>query len=326
MTQEKVFPEYIAPWLDYHRRLGVDAFYIYDNHSPVDLKAAHASRTDVEVVYWPWVKSQLQAQNHFLVLAKRRCEWVVMIDVDEYVMVDDFSSVLLPRPEAHLRFFLRYMRGRRYEYVQLPEVAMGSSGLHYPPKDVAMPEAYTHRRDDLFLTAGKFAAAVDCTTVDSQVHNVTLVYNARPWFPARPHLAINATQPYGHGIVVHFKHRSWEDWVRKSRAGRNSIMVKDRTLDGADVKVPDPHHLDMSTMEEYTAFRTYWRSVMAQKTPDCPHLVYFEGGRRCVGMMDRSESSGSCQPVSGKVDLQCEYSQDYMYKNCEEGRRTNFTY
>jgi hypothetical protein len=324
MTQEKAFPEYIDAWLDYHRRVGVDMFYIYDNHASVDLRATYgSSRPDVEVVYWPWVKSQLQAQNHFLLLAKRRCEWVILIDVDEYVMVDEQSSGLFPRPNAHLKHFLRSMRRRRYGYVQFPEVFMASSGWHHRPKS-AMPEAYIHRRDEYFLSTGKFAVAIDCAKVDSKVHNVTLVDGARPWLPARPHLEINATQPYGHGVIVHFKHRSWEDWVRKGRAGRNSIMVKEWTL-AHEVAVPDPGHLNMTAMVEYTAFRTYWRSVMGQTEPDCPHLVYFEGGRRCAGVMRRNESTGLCAHRQGKADMLCEYSQDHLYHMCSEGRRVHYS-
>jgi Glycosyltransferase family 92 len=335
MTQEKAFPEYIDAWLDYHRRVGVDMFYIYDNHAPMDLRAKYGSSRpdDVEVVYWPWVKSQLQAQNHFLVLAKRRCEWVILIDVDEYVMVDERSLGLFSRqpPHAHLKHFLRSMRRRRFGYVQFPEVFMASSGWHHRPKKVPMPEAYIHRRDEYFLSTGKFAVAIDCAKVDSKVHNVTLVEGARAWLPARPHLAINATQPYGHGVIVHFKHRSWEDWVQKGRAGRNSIMVKEWSVAGQrEVASPDPGHLNMTAMVEYTAFRTYWRSVMAETVeepvePDCPHVVYFESGRRCAGVLVRDESSGLCKQSPGKADMQCEYSQDHLYNMCAEGRRVNYS-
>lgn len=37
MVQEKLLPELVIPWAQYHRRLGFDRIYIYDNKCPVNL-------------------------------------------------------------------------------------------------------------------------------------------------------------------------------------------------------------------------------------------------------------------------------------------------
>lgn len=61
--------------------------YIYDNGvGDVEIEKAFLGRDTVEVVIWPWVKSQQIAQAHFLRAGRRRCEWTVLCDMDEWVM------------------------------------------------------------------------------------------------------------------------------------------------------------------------------------------------------------------------------------------------
>lgn len=287
MTQEKVFPDMIPSWLEYHRRIGADMFYIYDNHARIDLAAAFADRTDVEVVYFPWAKSQIEAMNHFLVLARRRCEWALLIDVDEYIMVGgggDTDRV----DDQPLRRYLRQKRVEGYAQVSFPEIPMGSSGLHLRPT-VQIQEAYVHR----YLedgARGKAAVRTDYAKPNSSIHSIALTVNTSSWY--KPEKATFETSSgFNNGAyIVHYKYRSWEDWVRKVRGGRSAGNAPDwENRDKKLVSEPSPSHLNMSLQAPYTLFRDYWRRVSALNRSYMvtynPILVLQQGGLRCSAQM-----------------------------------------
>lgn len=99
MTQSIYSAGEVLHWLDYHRRLGVDHLYLYANspNSTAALAADLAHRPDVEVLPWPWRRSQFAASGHFLAAARSRCGWVTLIDLDEWLLV---REDLLPPADA----------------------------------------------------------------------------------------------------------------------------------------------------------------------------------------------------------------------------------
>lgn len=147
MTQERLFPELLHPWIEYHRRIGIDRFYIYDNAGEVNLTKELYDRDDTEVVYWPWARSQLQAQNHWILHGRRRCHWMIMFDVDEYIglrMKGPWANSMNPLP-GQLKTYVRYAKTLNVSELSLDQIKMGSSGYLRQQTNRAPPEVFIHK-------------------------------------------------------------------------------------------------------------------------------------------------------------------------------------
>ena len=88
---------YVEEWVAYHRLIGVDHFYLYDNEKPLvlaELLKAHSKY--VTVIPWQvafdsgefLVRSpQSKAYNHFIENYSQDYDWVLPIDGDEFLVL-----------------------------------------------------------------------------------------------------------------------------------------------------------------------------------------------------------------------------------------------
>jgi hypothetical protein len=87
VTQMRDMAYMVDEWVDYHRHIGIDHFYIYDNNSTDHLAALYGhGHDDIEVIPWPWRRSQNQAYSHALAFARSRCHWIFFADVDYFLL------------------------------------------------------------------------------------------------------------------------------------------------------------------------------------------------------------------------------------------------
>lgn len=260
MTQEKHFPDYIPEWLTYHRRIGVDYVYIYDNNSPKNMSNLFKAANDVEVVYWPWERSQIQAQNHFLLVGRRRCQWGIFIDVDEFLIVRSGryeSGNVLP-----LKALLRDMREKKdVSQIRVKSIVLGSSGHIYHPRE-AIVESYWHlARNQDRLT--KPIAWLGHVMPDSTVHRIE---TSDGYYTALSKDFLNGEGEIESVGLCHYKFKSWEDYVEKGRGGRNSFHVG--TWDYSanwSIHEPSKGHLSLKNGEKYTECRRIWRRTLGMK-------------------------------------------------------------
>ena len=91
-------PYEVKEWVNYHKLIGVDTFYIYDDFSPVDLHSAFPNNTR-------WFEAteknrfiQLEVFEKFMRAAKEdNIDWLILTDVDEYIVMtheDNLHSYL----------------------------------------------------------------------------------------------------------------------------------------------------------------------------------------------------------------------------------------
>lgn len=101
---------YLREFIEYHKMVGVDKFYIYDNESADDTKeilAPYVRKGIVEYTWWPGDKMQLPAYNDCLARHRFDTKWLAYIDADEFIVpietrtVSDFLKSL-PRFVAQL--------------------------------------------------------------------------------------------------------------------------------------------------------------------------------------------------------------------------------
>jgi hypothetical protein len=80
---------YFKEWLEYHRLVGVEKFYIYDNESDDDTKkvlAPYIKSGIVEYTYRPGEKQQIPVYNEGVKKYKYDTEWLALIDLDEFLV------------------------------------------------------------------------------------------------------------------------------------------------------------------------------------------------------------------------------------------------
>lgn len=268
MTQEKIFPQYIPEWIDYHRRIGVDYVYIYDNQANSNLSRIYQDMPDVEIVNWPWKKSQIQAQNHFLLIGRRHCQWGVLIDVDEYLMIRPTVPVTKEPPLKRLLRMKRELQD--YSQIRVTSIALGSSGNVYRPRE-PMAEAYWHL-SSLQDNLTKPIVWIGHTIPDSYVHHVRM---APGYYSMQTPSALD-DKKFTDIALCHMKYRSWEDYVVKGKGDRNSFHVEKWSVpSGLTIHQPNRFHLGIHNLGVFLEFRKLWRRFIVRGKPP-PELAPYD--------------------------------------------------
>lgn len=80
---------YIKEWIDFHRKMNVDHFYIYDNGSTdqtVHELTSYVRNGIVTLIPWEGVAMQLPAYNHAIRNFKNETEFMAFLDGDEFLI------------------------------------------------------------------------------------------------------------------------------------------------------------------------------------------------------------------------------------------------
>jgi hypothetical protein len=94
---------YLQEWVEFHRLVGVERFFLYDNRSQDEhLEVLEPYVEDGTVVLhdWPVVPGQLPAHEHCLQEHRRDTRWIAFIDVDEFLFSPTYK--LLPEVLSEL--------------------------------------------------------------------------------------------------------------------------------------------------------------------------------------------------------------------------------
>ncbi len=87
---------YVDEWLQYHRFLGFDHVFLYDNSLEKTLRDLPEKYPGfVEVIHFTGPKRQVEAYNHRLRAAKadKRHRWIAYIDVDEFIVLRKYANI-----------------------------------------------------------------------------------------------------------------------------------------------------------------------------------------------------------------------------------------
>jgi glycosyl transferase family 92 len=127
---------YLGEWIEFHRLVGVERFFLYNNESTDDHMEVLAPYIDEGTVAWedfPGFPPQLRCYQHCVETHRHDARWIAFIDVDEFL----FSPTGRPLPEIL----------RDYEHhpgVAVNCLVFGTSGHQTPPPGLAI-ENYTQR-------------------------------------------------------------------------------------------------------------------------------------------------------------------------------------
>jgi hypothetical protein len=90
---------YLREWVEFHRLVGVERFFMYDNGSTDDHREALAPYVDGGIVTlydWPLYPGQLKAYEHCVEEHGHQSRWIAFLDLDEFL----FSPAGRPLPEV----------------------------------------------------------------------------------------------------------------------------------------------------------------------------------------------------------------------------------
>lgn len=93
---------YFKEWLEYHKIIGVEHFYLYNNLSDdnyMDILRPYIEDGTVTLVDWPTPQSQMQAYSDCVERFSHEANWIGFIDLDEFIVpniCDNINEVLKP--------------------------------------------------------------------------------------------------------------------------------------------------------------------------------------------------------------------------------------
>ena len=137
---------YLKEWIEFHRLLGVEHFYLYNNLSQDNYKEVldpYINSGVVELIEWnkesrnvsEWDAIQVEAYNDGFSRAKNQSKWLAIIDSDEF---------LFPTVENNLlKFLKKYEKMKGFGGLLVNWVVFGNSWVAKIPDDKLLIETLT---------------------------------------------------------------------------------------------------------------------------------------------------------------------------------------
>lgn len=87
---------YLEEWIEYHRFIGINKFYLYNNNSNdnyMDILKPYIQKNIVELKEYPGDSKQMDAYNDCLMKHKKDTKYILFIDIDEFIFDKDFNAL-----------------------------------------------------------------------------------------------------------------------------------------------------------------------------------------------------------------------------------------
>jgi hypothetical protein len=149
--------EAIQEWIEYHRSVGFEHFFIYGNDDDprtlAEVLSPYITTRIVTYIHCPEVGAQVKMYRHFLRWHAASCEWLCFLDIDEFIRLQGYHNSVAK---------LTARAGREYDSVQLNWLMYGTSGFRERPSGSVLRQ-YTRRESGLHINtkhitrAGVFA-------------------------------------------------------------------------------------------------------------------------------------------------------------------------
>lgn len=125
---------YLEEWVNYHRAVGVEHFYIYDNESAIPITqtlSKYIAAGCVDVINYPGPSRQMPSFDHCLRNFGKDNQWIAFVDCDEF---------LVPKKTDYVTDILDQFAN--YGALQVNWVLFGSNGWKERPNGMVI-ENYT---------------------------------------------------------------------------------------------------------------------------------------------------------------------------------------
>ncbi|MDJ0518100.1 MAG: glycosyltransferase family 92 protein [Trichodesmium sp. MO_231.B1] len=213
---------YLREWLEFHKLVGVERFYLYNNHSTdntLDILAPYIENCEVVLKNWS-VKhgQQMKAYNHFLQKYKNESKWIAFIDLDEF---------LFPTEKNDLREILE-------EFSDVPAVGInwlifGTSGYEKKPEGLQI-ENFTKRAKEDFKANLNFKCIVQSEFIIKCTTPHHFVYVNDEVAVSENYEKLSEKVSAKHSVkklrINHYFTRSMEEALNKIKRGRATVNHK----------------------------------------------------------------------------------------------------
>jgi hypothetical protein len=159
---------FLKEWIDYHRLIGVEHFYFYDNMSDdasYEILEPYIKEGIVDYIYWDktydtekgWWHVQRDAYVDAVERAKKQSKWLAIIDTDEFIV---------PIKDHDLKTFLDDFND--FGGVFVSWICYGSSGIKTLSENSWMVTQLLYRSDLLYTLNNLGKSIVRPDRVDAQ--------------------------------------------------------------------------------------------------------------------------------------------------------------
>lgn len=220
---------YFKEWIEWHRRMGVEKFYIYDNESTDSTREVlqpYIASGLVEYRYFPGYRKQLAAYDDCFETHRFETRWLAVIDLDEFIvpLKDDSISTFLKRFED-------------FSSVEINWLCYGSGGAEKKSDEPVMKRFKRHAKADHPLNRW-VKSIVNPRRVTSMIgcHEAARLSGVAAdshGCPIRKHFG---ERPSQQDVirVNHYAVRSREEFIEKQNRGRASGRTKFITFEYFD--------------------------------------------------------------------------------------------
>jgi len=140
--------QYLVEWIEFHRLVGVEHFFLFNNLSSDGFETVvspYLKDGIVDLINWPaddavgsdWIALQTAALNCALRLSRGRSKWLALIDTDEFLFPTEKDNLLEVLSEFD-----------SYGSVAARHTLFGTSGVNEIPKDRLLIETLTRACQD----------------------------------------------------------------------------------------------------------------------------------------------------------------------------------
>ncbi len=240
---------YLREWIEFHKLVGVERFFLYDNSSTDDHReqlAPYVADGTVVIHHWPLRPGQLPAYEHCLAEHGRSSRWIAFIDLDEFL----FSPTRAPLTEILPDY-------DHHPAVAANWVMFGTSGHRTKPPGLVL-ESYHLRKDYPAGAIEHVKCIVDPARTVRCIGPHSFVY--RDGFAAtEQHLPLDKP-PYGFAPVSierlrvnHYARKSEEEYARKLARGHAHPVEVDHAPHTRDRRERKLNAVPDDTIEVYAA-------------------------------------------------------------------------
>jgi hypothetical protein len=211
----------LLEWLAFHKMIGADLFFLYDNGSGdngSELIRRSSFARNVTLTDWSDRPGQLSAYNHFHRNYAADFTWAAFIDIDEFIV---------PLAGSSIRDILLRRMYQPYAAILLQWLVFGPSGHDRRPGGMVL-ENYTRRLPESADASRHVKSLVRPGKMLGMEHTPHAAECSGPICNARGEevlpFAIQPTECHDVMVVHHYFTKSREDWEFKCRRGRGDSL------------------------------------------------------------------------------------------------------
>lgn len=88
--------KYLKEWIEFHKLIGIEHFYLYNNNSEDNYKNVLKKYVEdgiVTLIDWHKDQAQLECYNDGINRFRNESEWIAFIDIDEYIIPNSTNNI-----------------------------------------------------------------------------------------------------------------------------------------------------------------------------------------------------------------------------------------